>query len=545
MRQNSFSGRRLIGLVRCGVAALLLLSVSAGAVPLAAAQTPPSTLTFTRLSDLTPIWHPVHQTDGNQHIIYSLIYSNLVKVAADERTILPDLADMWEVSPDATEFTFHLHPGVEWSDGVPFTAKDIAFTIAQADQFGAKVYKGYAIPNWLLVKGGADVINTKNTPSGIEVIDDNTIRITLDKPNAEWLRNLPDAIYSIMPEHILKDATPQNIESLPFSTTTPVGTGPYKFVKYLADQYVQLEANPAYFKGAPQIQQMFFKLMKPEVAVAQVESGDLDLVIDANVSEKPRVDQIGGVKGVLVPGVGTEYLQFRVDNPTVADNRVRQAIYYAVDRRAMLNSVFNGAGQVLWVPAGFDPNTPGLNQYPYDPEMATQLLNAANFDFSAPFRVIYSVTEPGWQEIAATTQAYLQAIGINAELQPLDGAGWESRLSVATPDWELSLQCCGAEGLSADRTSGYFNCQNPTGTFYANCDMDAMFAQARQLGDPAARQGLYAQLASILNTDVPYLWLWKNSNFHVATTRLGGSFELYPNSRESFYQAYKWTLQPK
>src|SRR4030081_1255257 len=135
--------------IRTVVAALLLLSFSAGAAPLAAAQTPPSTLTFTRLSDLTPICPPVHQTDGNQHIIYSLIYSNLVKVAADERTILPDLADSWEVSPDASQFTFHLHPGVTWSDGQPFSAKDVAFTIAQAAQFGAKVYKGYAIPNWL------------------------------------------------------------------------------------------------------------------------------------------------------------------------------------------------------------------------------------------------------------------------------------------------------------------------------------------------------------------------------------------------------------
>lgn len=533
-------------LVRLGIAALLLLSISGGAAPLAAAQTPPSTLTFTRLSDMAPIWHPVHQTDGNQHIVYSLIFSNLVKVASDERTILPDLADTWDVSPDATQYTFHLHPGVQWSDGVPFTARDVAFTIAQADQFGAKVYKGYAIPNWLLVQGAADVLNTKNTPSGIEVTDDNTIRITLAKANAEWLRNLPDAIYSIMPEHVLKDATPQNIESLPFSTTSPVGTGPYKFVKYLADQYVQFEANPSYFKGAPQIQQMFFKLIKPEVAVAQVESGDLDLVLDANVAEKPRVDQIAGVKGVLVPGVGTEYLQFRADNPTVMDPRVRQAVYLAVDRRAMLNSVFNGAGQVLWVPAGFDPNTPGLNQYPYDPDTAIRLLTDANFDFSAPFRVIYSVTEPGWPEIAATTQAYLQAIGINAELQPLDGAGWLSKIEESTPpDWELSLQCCGAEGLSPDRTSGYFDCQNLGNTFYANCDMDAMFATARTLSDPAQRATLYGQIANILNTDVPYLWLWKNSNFHVATNRLGGGFELYPNSRESFYQVYKWTLQPK
>src|SRR5258708_14417883 len=113
-------GRRFIALVRSGVAALLLLSISGGATPLAAAQTSPSTLTFTRLSDLTPIWHPVHQTDGNQHIIYSLIYSSLVKVAADERTILPDLADSWEGSPDATQFTFHLHPGVTCPAEQPF-----------------------------------------------------------------------------------------------------------------------------------------------------------------------------------------------------------------------------------------------------------------------------------------------------------------------------------------------------------------------------------------------------------------------------------------
>jgi peptide/nickel transport system substrate-binding protein len=328
MQLSSWFFRRNV--LRVGVVGLLLLTLLGGTSPLVAAQAQPSTLTFTRISDMTPIWHPVHQTDGNQHIIYSLIFSNLVKVAPDERTILPDLADSWDVSPDASQFTFHLHPGITWSDGVPFTAQDVAFTIAQADQFGAKVYKGYAITNWLSVQGASDVQGTINAPSGINVIDNNTIQITLAKPNAEWLRNLPDAIYSIMPQHILKDATPQNIETLPFSTTSPVGTGPYKFVKYVPDQYVQLEANPSYFKGAPQIQTMYFKLVKPEVAVAQVESGDLDLVIDANVAEKPRVDQIPGVTGKLVQGVGTEYLQFRVDNPTVADPRVRQAIYYAL-----------------------------------------------------------------------------------------------------------------------------------------------------------------------------------------------------------------------
>src|SRR5216683_2078649 len=99
---------------RLSIVGVLVVTLVSGAVPMATAQTP-STLTFTRLSDLTPIWHPVHQTDGNQHIIYSLIYSSLVKVAADERTILPDLADSWEVSPDASQFTFHLHPGVTWS----------------------------------------------------------------------------------------------------------------------------------------------------------------------------------------------------------------------------------------------------------------------------------------------------------------------------------------------------------------------------------------------------------------------------------------------
>lgn len=530
-----------------------LLATTAAAKPtaaatrwgVAAAQAQPSTLTVTRLGGLTPFWHPTFQTDGNQHIIYSLIFSTLVKVAGDERTLLPDLADSWEVSPDATTFTFSLNPTVTWHDGTPFTARDVAFTMTQAAQFGPRAYRGFAATNWMTVKGASAIQGTTNPLPGVEVLGDYTVRVTLERPNAEWLRNLPDAVYSIMPDHLLNRATAQSIETDPFATRQPVGTGPYKFTRYVPDQFVQLDAFPQHHRGAPKIQQIIYKIIRPELAIAQIEAGELDLALDVNVSERPRVNQIPGVTGLLVTGVGTMYLQFRTDNPVVADPRVRQAIYHGVDRRAILDGIFAGAGTPIWVPAGFNQELPELNRYDYDPARAQQLLRDANFDFNAPFRFIYSVGEPGWPEWAAAVQSYLLAMGINAELVPLDSAAWIARLNAKTPACELSLQCCGSEGLTPDRTSGYFNCQNPIGTFYANCAMDALFVEARSTGDPAKRAEIYNQLAGILNYEVPYLWQWRLSNFHVASNRLGGGFEIYPNPRESFYQAQTWDIAPR
>ena len=108
--------------------------------------------------------------------------------------------------------------------------------------------------------------------------------------------------------------------------------------------------------------------------------------------------------------------------------------------------------------------------------------------------------------------------------------------------YEITLQCCGSN-LYPDKASGAFSCEKPRGTNYANCDMDKLFADARATGDAAQQTSLYAQIADILNEDLPYNWLWAVANTHAHRTSIGG-FTYYPNARESFAQIEKWTIGP-
>ena len=111
--------------------ATMLLAVSVAPV---AAQGAPDTLTVTRLSDFPTCFHPICFQTGNQYMNFQLLFNSLIKVDSDEATIIPDLADSWEVSPDATVFTFKLNPDATWHDGTPVTADDVIFTAATAAQ---------------------------------------------------------------------------------------------------------------------------------------------------------------------------------------------------------------------------------------------------------------------------------------------------------------------------------------------------------------------------------------------------------------------------
>jgi ABC-type transport system substrate-binding protein len=309
---------------------------------------PTGTLRFDWLGDLTPIWHPAGYETFSQAVIFSLVFDNLVRVDKDEQTILPDLADSWEVSPDATQFTFHLHPGVTWQDGTPFTAQDVLFTINQSFKYKFRFTNG----EWEQIAGAADVKAGKaTTASGVTAPDANTVKITLAAPNAQFLRQIVDPQDVIVPEHLLKDVDPAGIEKAEFATTKPVGTGPYKFVSYVTDQQAEFTANASYFLGAPKIQNLFMLRTPANAAVAQAAGGGLDLVLRIAPTDSTAASQIAGMKVEAVPGVGETSGGFNIK--TVPNKLTRQAIYTAIDRQSIVDSILGGQAKVLINPPGF------------------------------------------------------------------------------------------------------------------------------------------------------------------------------------------------
>ena len=505
--------------------------------PSAVASTAPSAagggqLTYTIMNDFPTCFHPICFQTGGQFGVFEMLYSGLVKRDETEK-IVPSLADSWDVSPDATTFTFHLNKNAKWSDGQPVTADDVVYTVTEA-QKDKDIYATngtYPITAWLVTKT-------------VEAVDANTVKFTLSAPNAVFLENLTDPAHMIMPKHVLSSIPGDQLTTSAYTKGTGVvGSGPYTLAGHTPDQVVELAANPNYFKGAPQIAKVFYRLkVSPDTAAAQLQSGELGLVLELKPSDFTVLKNAPGIKAVQIPGVGQQTLQYMTASKQMSDARVRQAVNFAFDRKTLLETVFQGAGRLLWIDAGFNPDDPKLEHYDYNPDKAKQLLADAakdgKYDPNTPVRIIYSTQQAGWNEIAAALDADLTKIGMKHTMVPLDDAAWTT--AVGGTDYEISLQCCGSPGLGPWKAPGIFT--GKAGTRFSDPALTALFDQAAQSGDPAQAANLYAQAGQIINKAAPYDWLWAVAHTDAYTDKLTPI--IYPNARESFASIEKWTLAP-
>jgi ABC-type transport system substrate-binding protein len=306
----------------------------------------PSLLRVARLSDWLPSIHPVNLGTGNQEIMADILFSTLVDVDSDEVTILPDLAERWDVSDDAKTYTFHLNPAAVWSDGEPVTADDVVFTIAWANQ-NPNAFKQLGVVAFQSVVGGDEVEGTTDTPSGVRKIDDHTVEIELEQPDSTFLRRLAGAVYYIWPEHVLSGLTAAEAETCDFclgvAGETP-GSGPYDITTSISATGAGFTAKENYWKGKDAaIKEIDYRIQESNVSVAQLAAGELDLVIRVPPQEGPGLEGVAGLKQLNVPGVGIFAMNFNHNNTDVA---FRQAIAYAVNRQEIIDSVLGGLATI-------------------------------------------------------------------------------------------------------------------------------------------------------------------------------------------------------
>jgi ABC-type transport system substrate-binding protein len=547
-----------------GVASVLMATLM---TTTAVAQDGGSVLRVARLADHFNFWHPVQFQTGNQFQWWNTVFNTLIKVAPDSKTVVPDLADTWEVSPDGLVYTFKLHEGVKWHDGEPFTAADVLFTInwfannSTVDETGAlsPVYQGF-LPKWGAVSGandaagaldadGVTVMPGTSQVAGAVALDDLTVQLTLDAPNSEFLVGLADMANVILPEHILKDATAADIQTVPFTVGTPgvtVGTGPYELTAFTPDQSVEVAANPDYFKGAPKIGRIVFKLFAdPSLAIAQLESGDLDLAFRVPPAEFDRLAAIETLNVISAPNPGVFRIIMNTDTPPWDKVEIRQAIAYAINKQAIVDSFYKGRAQVLYNHPGFTTYD-DINKYAYDPDRAAELLTAGGYAGEA-FVMNYDSTFPDAGAIMPLIQADLLAAGINAELSPQEGAQAYVAAMGDRSTWGGSITLGGSEALTPDRSEQYYSPTPSTAASpnsnYTNPEIFRLWSAARAEPDATKRDDLYHQLALILNTDLPMIHLFAPDLVMVSIKGLGGGFDIHLNERESFMDVETWTLE--
>jgi peptide/nickel transport system substrate-binding protein len=547
--RDSFAARRLGRRRLIGSTAALGLSagvsrLSAGAA--ARQEAAGGVLQMGRESEFQPNFNPMQVSTGTQTQICDLIFGRLLKVDTD-LNLIPDLAESYEISDDATQFTFTLRQDAVWHDGEPVTVDDVIFSYKLAMRAEA------AARQWgkLSQIEGAQAFNegTSEDVSGLERVDDQTVRFTLAAPNVAWLFGtaLSNSLMWIMPEHILADADPAELDQNPFMLKPEVGAGPYKFVEYVPDQYVQFEANPDFYLGAPKIGQVFLQLAVPTTQLAQLESGQLHLMPRMSPRDGERLQDNPELRIEPAPGVGV--FQIAINNERFPDKRVRQAFMYALDRQALLDVVELGQGRLVdstiigpeW--ATYDD----LNSYEYDPDRARELLAEAEWDSS---RVINLTWSQGFQAIelaAPVFQQQLAEVGVTVELAPLESAAYLQAV-VTEPDFDMAWFGGGSYGMDPDVSSAYYLCANwtPAGantTHYCNEELDELFVAGRGTPVIEERAEIYHEAARILNEDVPTIFWWSNNLIWGMSAKLEG---VRPGPNQYiWWNIQEWSLAEK
>ena len=473
--------------------------------------------------------------ESGQHQVHVLF---VTLVSNDENyEPQPYFARSWEFDADTSEVIFHLRHDLVWHDGAPVTSRDVAFTFdrlkSPAVPFPNPSYFDY----W----------------DAAEVIDPVTIRFFL-RPHANalygWTRT------AIMPEHILAEVPPEDLESHPFGTLSPVGSGPFRFVERIPGDRWVFEANPDFpedLGGRPYLDRLVYRQIPDEFALAAaLQTGEVDLVIDASPS---MLDQVGDDPEVISTSYSAPEYAFIAWNsrrPEFADPLVRRALTMAIDRETLVQAVLGGNGTVAAGPVGpwhwaYDSAWAPL---PYSPEEAAALLeeagwidsdgdgardrNGETFSFE-----LLATPRRDWGAVQTLVQASLGEIGI--EVEPVvreQGAliplviGADRRFDAVIIGWARDVPLNDVDLWACDQVGQPFQF-----TSYCNPELDAVLDSIPLEADRTRLRSLIGRYHQLVVEDQPYTFLYYVDRVDLARARVYGT---EVDSRGDWVNVARW-----
>ena len=480
--------------------ALMLLGLLSFALSTAQAA---GTLTIRIGSDISNL-DPARIFQLENQSVAGHLYNGLVKYDQATNKIMPDLAKDWSVSDDGTVYTFNIHAGVKFhKDYGELTADDVKFSLERVlDPTTGSRYTG-------------QLAGIK----AIEAPDAQTVKIVLESPNSGLLNKLTAFNQGWIVSR--KAVTEIGHERYPLQ---PIGTGPFIFDKWTPGAEVRIKANPDYFEGAPQLDEVIFKIIKDETAAAiALQNGEIDIFFA--LQQPIIIDRLRNADGITVldrPANHTINLVLNTTKKPLDDVRVRQAIAYAVNRQALIAGYFKGTKAMghSVLTSSFPEYTEDVPQYSHDPAKAKQLLAEAGVD-SFKLDLVTLGLSP-YDQLIVPIASDLNAVGIETSIKVLErGAYLEAR-------GKGDIMTCitgvvGPPDPDSPLVTLYSKKSFPPGLNTSRYDKaDDLLAQAAAEQDSVKRTGIYQQLLKQTMTDVPVLPLYADRLFLAHTGKVQG-----------------------
>ena len=493
--------------------------------------------------------NPILISNTGENFIASLAFDLLVTLD-DKGNDVPDLAAEVPtlanhgISKDGLTITYKLRRGVTWQDGAPFTSADVKFS-----------WQAVMNPNNNVVeRRGYDQVKSVDTP------DPYTVVFHLKRPFAPFVDTVfaeSDDPFRIIPKHLL--AKYPNLNKAAFNAL-PIGTGPFRIVRWVHGDHLELDANPKYFRGAPKLKKIFiYYVADDNTRAAEIRSHQIDLIIDMSAANYVLLKNNPAVKVLLVKAPSYSGIFFNFKHPPLDDIRVRRAIIYAIDEAAMVRNIEHDTAVVATSDLAdfYWAYEPDVMRYPYDQKKAAQLLDQAGWRAGAggirykdghplQLQFVYGQGSETARQIGVSAQAALRAVGIDVSIKTytyqtlyatkaaggilnngkFDLAEW-SWVSGADPD-DSSQWLCSMAPPAGNNVSQYCSRQ-----------FDAAERAALSTSDRAVRKKAYATTQRLLASDAAAVFQFYPRIRYAMNPNLQN---FRPNGPSEGWNAYEWNL---
>lgn len=485
---------------------------------------------------------PAFLEENNGIEIGKELFDGLVEYDAKTTELKPAIAEKWDYSADKKTITFHLRKDVKFHDGTGVTAQDVIddwTRLAAKDTASPVSFPLEPVVGFKELNGG-----TAKTFAGLKKVDDYTLQVSLTEPNAAFLTSLGHPAVSI---YKLAGATKAGKDfGTPSSTPeTLIGTGPFKFVKWNADQDVTLEKFADYYGTKPHVDKVVYKIFKDEsTALNEFRAGNLEFVDSLPPGQRQAVIKEFPNQTEKTVALTTQYLGFNLSKAPFKDNlNLRKAIAYAVDPQSIIDTVLEGIsakanGPVPSTMPGYDKD---LKAPTYDKDKAKDYLAKAGFPDGKGAPVIeykYNFNQ-GNQKIAEAVQGQLKEVGIQTELKNME---WGSYIkSLQSGDSQMFRLAWGADYPDPDNflrilySKAQWGANNDT--FYSSPEVEKLVAQGLTETDNAKRMDIYKQVQEKVVADQPAVWLFNTTYLHLFSKNV---HDLEINALDQKDMRYVW-----